>query len=45
MKRLCLFAALVCEILAAAGFGEIGLGTIHLSLIAAGLAFYILAQI
>ncbi len=40
MKRILIIVALICEILAAAGLGEFGIGSIHLSLVAAGLAFY-----
>lgn len=43
-KRLLILLALILEILAAAGFGEIGVGSIHVSLIAAGLAAYFLAE-
>jgi len=43
-KRLLVLLALILELLAAAGFGEVGFGSIHVSLIAAGLAAYFLAE-
>lgn len=43
-KRLLIFLAFILELLAAAGFGETGFGSIHVSLIAAGLAAYFLAE-
>lgn len=43
-KRLLILLAVILEILAAAGFGEVGVGSIHVSLVAAGLAAYFLAE-
>ncbi len=43
-KRLLVFVAFVLELLAAVGFAELHLGTISVSLIAAGLAAYFFAE-
>ena len=44
-NRILILVAFLCELLATAGIGEVGLGSIHFSLLAAGLAAYFLSQV
>ncbi len=45
IKRLLIFVAFLLELAAAAGIGSEGFGTIHVSLIAAGLACFFFAEL
>ncbi len=45
MKRLLVAIAAVCELAAAAGLEASGFGSIHVSLIAAGLFFYFVSEL
>ncbi len=43
-KRLLILVAFIIELAAAAGLGDWGVGSIHVSLLAAGLAAYFLSE-